>query len=70
MYPVGLLFLYNWTLYGFDECVTSDRLIRTCVRMTELSSCPSGIGYSRTVPLDTSIKRYMNNMFITKLIVW
>ena len=41
----------------------------TCVRMTELSSCPNGVGYSRTVPPDTTIRRFINNMFMTKLIV-
>lgn len=39
------------------------------MRMTELSSCPSVIGYSRTVPPDTNIRQFMNNMFMTKLIV-
>jgi len=39
------------------------------MRMTELSSCPNGVGYSRTVPPDINSRLFMINMFMTKLIV-
>ena len=39
------------------------------MRITELSSCPNSVGYSRTVPPDTNSRRFMNNTFMTKLIV-
>ena len=38
------------------------------MRMTELSSCPNDVGYSRTVPPDINSRLFMNNMFMTKLI--